>query len=83
MSAQEIRKGHDRLRYVLAILGVFVAALIYWQASRHWDEWTRPRQGTLLLTTIRPDKLAWKQPVLPEQYAQGSCGACQIGRAHV
>ena len=76
MSAREIRKAHDRLRYVLAILGVLVAALIYWQASRHWGEWTRPRQGSLLLTTIRPDKLAWKQPVLPEQYAQGSCGAC-------
>lgn len=76
MSATQLNKVLRRLTYVFAVCSALGLALIFWQSRTDWLERRHDKQGTLLLADMRPGTLAWKQPVLPAQYAQGTCGAC-------
>ena len=76
MSATQLNKAIRRLTYVFAVCGALGLAVIFWQSRTDWHEWRLDKQGPLLLVDMRPGTLAWKQPVLPAQYAQGTCGAC-------
>ncbi len=76
MSAKQTQKAIFWLPHVFAVCSVLVLPLIFWQARTDWHEWKQYKQGPIRFAGMRPGTLAWKQPVLPAQYAQGTCGAC-------
>jgi mono/diheme cytochrome c family protein len=76
MSARSILKGISRRPYTFAVLSAFAVSLVYWQARTDWRELKRLTLGHILLASARARTLSWKQPMVPAQFAQASCGAC-------
>jgi mono/diheme cytochrome c family protein len=76
MSAKQTITRTIRHPYVLAVCSAFVVSLIYWQIKTDWREWKQITEGRVLFANARPAILAWKQPIVPAQFAQASCGAC-------
>ncbi len=64
------------LAYGMAISCAFAVSLLYWQARTDWRGWRQIVEGHVLLAKSGSGTLSWKEPVLPAQYAQASCGAC-------
>ena len=63
--------------YLLAIGIAFLAVPVFRQVRTEWKEWNRYRSAPYLLLGNRHiPALAWKQPVVPAQFAQSTCGAC-------
>ena len=76
MSATRILKGIAKRPYAFAVGSAFAVSLIYWQVITDWRELKQVTHGHVLLANARSVTLSWKQPVVPEQFAQASCGAC-------
>jgi mono/diheme cytochrome c family protein len=80
MRAKEIISALRPTRLLLAACLGFVIALALLQAGSVWRQWKQYLQGSAILAQSGPvaqtTTLAWKQPVLPAQYIQGTCGAC-------
>ena len=76
MSARSILKGISRRPYTFAVLSAFAVSLIYWQVRTDWQELKQLTRGHILLASARARTLSWKQPMVPAQFAQASCGAC-------
>jgi mono/diheme cytochrome c family protein len=76
MSARSILNGISRRPYVVAVCSAFAVSLVYWQVKTDWQELKRLTQGHILLAGARARTLSWKQPMVPAQFAQASCGAC-------
>ena len=76
MSPRKIIKGISRRPYVFAVCSAFAVSLIYWQAITGWQEVKQLTHGHILFASARARTLSWKQPIVPAQFAQASCGAC-------
>src|SRR5579863_10150170 len=76
MSARTILKGIARRPYAFAVCSAFVVSLIYWQVRTDWRELKQLTQGHILFASARARTLVWKQPIVPAQFAQASCGTC-------
>jgi mono/diheme cytochrome c family protein len=76
MSAKQIQNGVSWVLYVLAVCIAIAVTLIYWQVKTDWHRWNQLTDGRGLSSNSHPGRLAWKQPLLPAQLAQGSCGTC-------
>jgi len=62
--------------YVLALGCAVAVSLVYWQVRTDWRAWRQVTEGHVLLAKSTTETLAWKQPVLPAQFSQASCGSC-------
>ena len=58
------------------MLSAFAVSLIYWQVRTDWRELKQLTHGRILLASASVRTLSWKQPMVPAQFAQASCGAC-------
>ena len=76
MSAIKILKGIARRPYAFAVCSAFVVALLYWQFRTDWRELRQLTSGHILFASARARTLSWKQPIVPAQFAQASCGSC-------
>ena len=76
MSAKRILSGIPWRPYAVSVFCAFAASLVYWQVRTDWREWKELTHGHVLLANTRSGTLSWKQPIVPAQYAQASCGAC-------
>ena len=76
MSARTILKGIRRRPYVLAVCSAFLVSLLYWQVRTDWREIKQLTHGHILLASAQVRTLSWKQPMVPAQFAQATCGAC-------
>ena len=76
MSARTILKGIIKHPYALAVCSAFVVSGIYWQVRTDWRELKQLTQGHILFASARSRALSWKQPIVPAQFAQASCGSC-------
>lgn len=76
MSAKKLHTAVHWVPHVFAVFFAFGLALLFWQLRTDWRAWNQYKRGPIRVATMRPGELAWKQPVLPTQYVQGSCGAC-------
>jgi cbb3-type cytochrome oxidase cytochrome c subunit len=76
MSASRTITDMFRHPYVLAVCCAFIVSLIYWQVRTDWPETKGLAQGRALFANTRSAVIAWKQPMVPAQFAQASCGAC-------
>jgi mono/diheme cytochrome c family protein len=64
------------LPHVVAIGSAIVLALVFWPPKSNLQPWKPSTRIPAGFAEMRPETLAWKQPILPAQFAQGSCGAC-------
>jgi mono/diheme cytochrome c family protein len=76
VSTKQLQKAIAWAPYLLAVGIAFLVVPAFRQARTDWHEWKQYKQGPIRFADMRPGTLVWKQPVLPAQYAQGSCGAC-------
>lgn len=76
MSAKQIRIAISWSPHIVAICAAFVLAIIFWQSRTDWQNPTLYKRIPISFANPKLAHLAWKQPVLPAQYAEGSCGAC-------
>ena len=76
MSARSIVKSISRRPYLVAVCCAFAVSLVYWQIRTDWREVRQLVHGRILFASARIRTLAWKQPMVPAQFAQASCGAC-------
>jgi mono/diheme cytochrome c family protein len=76
MPMRTLQSGKPWFVYGMAVGCAFAVSLIYWQARTEWRAWRQLTEGHVLFAKSGGGTLAWKQPVLPAQFAQASCGAC-------
>jgi mono/diheme cytochrome c family protein len=76
MSARSFFRGISRRPYLVAVCSAFAVSLVYWQIRTDWREVTQLIHGHILLASASVRTLSWKQPMVPAQFAQASCGAC-------
>jgi mono/diheme cytochrome c family protein len=76
MSPRALQIRKPWFAYGMAIGCAFAVSLLYWQAKTDWRGWRQISEGRVLLAKSGTGTLSWKEPVLPAQYAQASCGAC-------
>ena len=76
MSALQKQNGISWPPYVFAVCVALVVGLVCWQVSTGGREWKQLAQSSFRSANMRHATLAWKQPILPAQFEQGSCGAC-------
>lgn len=76
MSARSILRGIAKRPYVFAVCCAFAVSLVYWQVLSDWRELKQLTRGHVLLASVGARTLSWKQPMVPAQFAQASCGAC-------
>jgi mono/diheme cytochrome c family protein len=76
MSGKPIQNAISWVPHVFAVCIAIGLALIFWQVRTDWRAWNQYQRGPVRVASRRADTLAWKQPVLPTQYVQSSCGAC-------
>ena len=60
---------------IIGITAVVFGSMI-WQGESLWQTWHTSRHAPKLLRDVRPNTVAWKQPMLPAQYEQANCGGC-------
>ncbi len=82
MSSEKLQKTVSWASYVFALCIAVLLVLIFWQVRTDWHAWKQYKRGPVRSVDMRPGILAWKQPVLPTQYVQGSCGACHRDDLH-
>ncbi len=68
--------SNSYLSYGVAFGSAILVAAIYWQVKTDWRGWKQVVQNPVLFAKSPDGTLAWKEPILPAQYAQASCGAC-------
>ncbi|KAA6456267.1 c-type cytochrome [Acidobacteria bacterium AB60] len=76
MPNRRMQSGSPWFAYGMAVGCAFLVSLVYWQARTDWRVWRQLTEGRVLLAGSGSTTLAWKQPILPAQFAQASCGAC-------
>src|SRR5215469_5261439 len=76
MSVRTILKGISRRPYAFAVCSAFVVSLFYWQFKTDWRIVRELTGGHILFASASARTLSWKQPMVPAQFAQASCGAC-------
>ena len=76
MSAKQIQKALSWLPHLFAAGIAVLLVLIFWQGRTDWRAWTQYRQRGARFMQPRPGMLALRQPVVPAQYEQASCGTC-------
>ena len=76
MSARRILKNIARRPYAFAVGCAFAVALLYWQVRTDGRQLRELTQGHILFASAGARTLSWKQPIVPAQFAQASCGTC-------
>ena len=76
MTSKQIQKLISWGPHLLFAEVAFIVLLIVWQAVTNWHAWALYKQASIPHASQGPDTLWWKQPILPAQYREGSCGAC-------
>ena len=76
MASKQIQKLISWGPHLLFAEVAFIVLLIVWQAVTNWHAWALYKQASIPHASQGPDTLWWKQPILPAQYREGSCGAC-------
>jgi mono/diheme cytochrome c family protein len=76
MLSKQLLKALPWAPYLLAAGIALLMVLVFRQARTDWGEWKQYKQELIGFPDLRPGTLAWKQPVLPAEYEQASCGAC-------
>jgi mono/diheme cytochrome c family protein len=61
---------------VFAVIGAVAFALVAGPPKTNQQEWKPLIRMPIGFAGVYPGTLAWRQPILPDQYAQASCGAC-------
>ncbi len=74
MLKQSIQKAVPWLPHAFAVAIAAALVAIYWQGSGSRDAWRHTHAE--MVRHAHAGALAWRQPVLPQQYEQASCGAC-------
>ena len=69
-----IQKAVAWLPHAFAFCIAVALVLIFWPGNANRYQWNQYHQG--MVRSLHPGALAWKQPVMTEQYMQASCGAC-------
>jgi mono/diheme cytochrome c family protein len=76
MPAKQLLRAMGWLPHALVICIAFVLALVVWPPKSNLQIWKPSTRIPAGFTEMQPATLAWKQPVLPAQFAQGGCGTC-------
>ncbi len=76
MSVNKLQKAISWVPHLFAVCLVLLLAVIAWQGGADWHAWKQYKQGPVQFAHMRQGVIAWKQPVLPTQYVQASCGSC-------
>ena len=64
------------LPHASVVFSAFVLAIVLSAMKSDWPDLKRYKRDQAGLGNFRKDSLDWNQPILPAQYAEGSCGAC-------
>jgi mono/diheme cytochrome c family protein len=65
--------------YVVAFLSAILISALYWVAQFYWPVSRSFNGWSTLHAGARLQTLAWKEPLLPAQFTQATCGACHRG----
>jgi mono/diheme cytochrome c family protein len=76
MLMRALQSGKPWFAYGMAVGCAFAVSLIYWQTRTEWRAWRQLTEGHVLFAKSGGGTLSWKEPVLPAQFAQASCGSC-------
>ena len=76
MTSKNVQKLISWGPHLLIAEVAFVVLLIVWQAVTNWHAWAIYKEASIPHASQGPHTLWWKQPILPAQYTQGSCGVC-------
>lgn len=76
MPAKQLLRAMGWLPHAFVICIAFVLALVVWPPKSNLQIWRPSTRVPAGFAEVQPATLAWKQPILPAQYAQGSCGTC-------
>jgi mono/diheme cytochrome c family protein len=76
MNRWTLQSRNALFAYCAAVGCAFAVSIVYWQARTDWRAWRQITEGHVLLAKSGSGTLAWKQPVLPAQFSQASCGSC-------
>lgn len=78
MSANKLKKPVFWLPHAFALSFTILLALIFcqWSGRAVWRAFRDYKEGPIQLAQLPSGAIVWKQPVLPAQYEQASCGAC-------
>ena len=76
MIAKQIEKAFRWLPHVFAILIAIVVVMAFVLGNNGWHFRNQMTQGGVPSAHPRLGIIAWKQPIVPAQYMQASCGAC-------
>ena len=76
MFARLMRLVGPRLSPIIIGITAVSLGLVIWQGASLWQTWSTSRHAPKLIRDVRPNTVAWKQPMLPAQYEQANCGGC-------
>jgi len=76
MPVKQILRAMRWLPHVFAVVTALVFALAIWPPRTNLQEWKPSVRMPIGIEAVHPGTLTWKQPILPAQYTQASCGAC-------
>lgn len=76
MTVKMIQKAISCLPHVYVVLSALMLAVIFWGTKTEWPDLKLYQRDQIRPAGFAPDSLVWKQPILPPQYAEGSCGTC-------
>jgi mono/diheme cytochrome c family protein len=65
--------------YVISVLAAMLVSAFYWQFKSHGPAWKWLTGNSALYADAHGRNLAWKEPLLPAQFTQATCGACHRG----
>lgn len=65
--------------YAISLVSAVLISLLYWVTQLYWPGSKRFNVRSSLPTGGSLQTLAWKEPLLPTQFAQATCGACHRG----
>jgi mono/diheme cytochrome c family protein len=76
MPAKQLKGAIGWIPHVVVIFGALALTLIVGPPKSNPRAWRPSARVPAGFVEMQPETLSWKQPILPAQYAQGSCGTC-------
>lgn len=76
MLAKQILRAVRWTPHVFVVFSAVAFALVVWPPKTELKEWRPSTRIPVGFVDMHPGTLAWKQPILPAQFAEGGCGVC-------
>src|ERR1017187_964587 len=76
MPLKMIQKAISWLPHASIVLCAIALVVIFWGTKSDWPNISMFKMDHDRSAAFVPDTLVWKQPILPAQFAEGSCGTC-------